>query len=60
MIIFFSDMMVQDKINRTISQVDETKSKLRVVSSRLEQTSKELVQQINEAEDSKRTHLERT
>ncbi|WP_456271870.1 hypothetical protein [Bacillus sp. AK031] len=54
----FSDLMVQDKINRTIHQVSETRNKLRGLSSRLDQTSIGLVQDINETEDKKKRHLE--
>ena len=55
---FFSDLMVQDKINRTISQVSDTRSRISVLSSKLAQMANELTREIKDTEAKKRKHLE--
>ncbi|EDL64070.1 hypothetical protein, partial [Bacillus sp. SG-1] len=55
---FFSDLMVQDKINRTISKVSDTRSRISGLSSKLAQMANELTREIKDTEAKKRKHLE--
>ncbi|MGD7022695.1 hypothetical protein ACQCVK_08895 [Rossellomorea vietnamensis] len=43
---FFSDMMVQDKISRTVAGVGETRRELRSLSAKLEQNANKLAEEI--------------
>ncbi|MGD6965378.1 hypothetical protein ACQCVP_02970 [Rossellomorea vietnamensis] len=55
---FFSDMMVQDKISRTVAGVGETRRELRSLSAKLEQNANKLAEEIEETEEKKKKHLE--
>lgn len=55
---FFSDMMVQDKISRTVAGVGETRRELRSLSAKLGQNANKLAEEIEETEEKKKKHLE--
>ncbi|TYS15890.1 hypothetical protein FZC78_15010 [Rossellomorea vietnamensis] len=55
---FFSDMMVQDKISRTVAGVGETRRELRSLSAKLGQNANKLAEEIEETEEKKKINLE--